>query len=148
MDPENELYQRHNSRSTMGNTMSSAMGSAVGSTLITPDHQGVELDIHPEPTPATMMAAFLDIETPRAPPAVLDFAVSEAAPEIMLDIQLPEVHDEIPGVLFQATEEIEMFPAFEPEISASTAESTVPHLDFLDFNSESSPQPERKRHLE
>ncbi|QZA81515.1 type IV pilus assembly protein FimV [Deefgea piscis] len=144
LDPENELYQRHNSPSAMG----SAMGSAVGSTLIMPDNNSVELDIHPEPTPATMMAAFLDIETPRAPPAALDFEVSEAAPEIMLDIQLPEVHYEMPGMLFQATEEIEMFPAFEPEISASTAESTVPHMDFLDFDSENKPQPERKRHLE
>ncbi|WP_203564068.1 FimV family protein [Deefgea sp. CFH1-16] len=142
LDPENELYQRHNRPNTTGIV-----------DLITPDSKDVELDIHPEPIPATMMSAFLDIETAALPTTpIVDVKVSEAtpinAPEIMLDIQLPEVQDEMSGISFQSAEEIEMFPAFEPEITASTPESTVPHLDFLDFDSENKPQPERKRHLE
>ena len=144
LDPENELYQRQNRPSTMA------------AEIITADSKGVELDIHPDPTPATMMHAFLDIETPfvptPTPTPTMDFEISEVAPintpEVMLDIQLPEVHDEMHEISFQAAEEIEMFPAFEPEITLGSAESTVPHLDFLDFNSENHPQPERKRHLE
>ncbi|WP_297573022.1 FimV family protein [uncultured Deefgea sp.] len=142
LDPENELYQRQNRPNTMA------------ADVITADSKRVELDIHPESTPATMMHAFLDIETPLAPTPTptMDFAISEVVPmttpAVMLDIQLPEMHDEIQDISFQATEEIEMFPAFEPEIEVDSPDSIVPHLDFLDFNSENESPPERKRHLE
>lgn len=79
LDPENQLYHRkENPVETIA-----ATSLAHAKTL------HVELDIHPEPTPATMMHAFLDIE---AQPYVPQPRTAQAEPmsDILLDLHLPE----------------------------------------------------------
>jgi hypothetical protein len=80
LDPDNHLYRR----------TENSLPEVAESANARPTSSHVELDIHPEPTPASMMHAFLEIEAqPYVPPAAAQ-AAAEPISEILLDLQLPD----------------------------------------------------------
>lgn len=109
LDPENHLYRR----------TENPLSDVVESATARPASPYVELDIHPEPTPASMMHAFLEIEAqqpyvPYTPPV-------QSAPmsDILLDLHLPNTT----GDLIQDSQPLETqhesLPVFDALHSAA-----------------------------
>ena len=81
LDPDNHLYRRTE------NPLSEVAEPS------RPPAAYIDLDIHPEPTPASMMSAFL-ASAPKSAPQAAAVAATVAAPpfdEILLDLQLPDI---------------------------------------------------------
>jgi pilus assembly protein FimV len=106
LDPENHLYRR----------TENPLGEVASGTR--PAVPQVDLDIHPETTPASMMRAFLETSPKPLPPAAFVPTVPAAAAidEIMLDLHLPDTT----GNQIQGTDTInpnfDTLPVFEMDL--------------------------------
>lgn len=119
LDPENHLYRR----------TENPLYDVVESATTRPASPHVELDIHPEPTPASMMHAFLEIEA--QPPYVPYTPPVQSAPmsDILLDLHLPNTTGDLIQDSQQLETQHESLPVFDVDF--------IPPLDIsTDFELE------------